>query len=145
MKTTASNLFKTALFGALLAAFSAPALSERSEDISQFLDRKARSDAQGEQSGASPEEIRILQREAQERVARYHKLPGRLLAAVSRGELSKEDALRLASEGRADDFTPQTRPAPSKAEKARLVRIALVAGLAAALAFFHFSHARRNG
>ncbi|MBP5510529.1 MAG: hypothetical protein J6Z49_06395 [Kiritimatiellae bacterium] len=135
--TTTPNIARAALLsGLLLAAATASGLSERSEDIGQFLDRKARSDAQAEQSGNyTREETLLLQQEAQERVEQFHRLPRHLLAAVSKGELSRAEAIRRAQEQpNARETQPQT--APAKAAKARYIRLALVAALVIVLAIF---------
>lgn len=131
------------LFALFFAAGAAFGLSERSGDMTQFLDRKARLDAQAEQRGNTREEILLLQREAQKRVEQFHRLPGHLLAAVSRGELSREDAVQRARE-QPDAPARQPQTAPAKAAKKRHVRLALAAALVVVLAWLHLSHGRRS-
>ena len=131
------------LFGSLFAASAVFGLSEQSEDITPFLDRKARLDAQTEQQVNTREEILLLQREAQERVEQFHRLPGYLLTAVSRGELSREEAIQRA---RQQPGVPAQQPqtAPAKAAKTRYIRLALVATLVVVLSFFHLSRSRNS-
>ncbi|MBO4287255.1 MAG: hypothetical protein J5985_03695 [Kiritimatiellae bacterium] len=143
MKTT-PNARPALLLGTILAAAAVFGLSERSEDMAQFLDRKARSDAQAEQGKYTREEILLLQQEARERIEQFHRLPGHLLAAVSKGELSRADAVRLAREQPDARVPQQPQTGATKTAKARFVRLALVAALVIVLALFHLSRSRKT-